>query len=128
MEASATHGPLHRHFRRLSHALSRFASINPRRCFCMRCVAAHSGVYRRTRVMVGQRAYVDMQVLGIRVRHRYAFDLPLTSPPSVVCVDGNVVGAGHGRRLPGLEALEERDHAFPGRAAACSGRRQAALM
>lgn len=64
------------HFRRLF----QFAGIDLRRCFCARCVAARSGLFRRTRTWVGHRAYADAYLLGIRVSHRLAFEMPLTVP------------------------------------------------
>ncbi len=50
--------------------------INPRRCFCWRCVAASSGIFHCTRVRSGHRAYTDVRVLGIRIIHLFAFELP----------------------------------------------------
>ena len=112
MHASATRQQVHGRFRRLVHALCRFAGINPRRCFCMRCSAARSGIYRRTRATVGQSVYADVHVLGIRIRHRYAFDLPSVSPPGVARAAGNAMDAGDGIRRPGLAAFEKQDPAF----------------
>ena len=70
---------LHGRFHRLVRTLCRVAGIDPRRCVCMRCIAARSGLFRRTRVWTGGVAYADVHVLGVRIRHRVAFDLPLTT-------------------------------------------------
>ena len=112
MHASAKRQQVHGRFRRLVHALCRFAGINPRRCFCMRCIAAQSGVYRRTRVTVGRSAYADIHVLGMRIRHRYAFGLPSVSPPSATRAAGNAMDVGDGIRRPGLAAFKKQDPAF----------------
>ena len=56
--------------------LCRRAGINPRRCFCMRCIAARIGLVRSTQVQVGRRTYSDVRVLGMRVSHRLAFEAP----------------------------------------------------
>ena len=61
--------------------LCRLVGIDSRRCFCIRCVAARSGIFRRTRTRVGHRAYVNMHLLGIRISHRFAYELPMTAPP-----------------------------------------------
>ena len=61
---------------RILRRLCFFAGINPRRCFCLRCVAAGSGLFHWTRVRSGHGAYTDVRVLGIRIMHRFAFDLP----------------------------------------------------
>ncbi|MDD9987193.1 MAG: hypothetical protein OXQ31_13030 [Spirochaetaceae bacterium] len=103
MHATAKRQQVHGRFRRMVHRLCRIAGIDPRRCFCLRCITAGSGIYRRTRVTVGQRVYADAHVLGVRIRHRYAFDLPLTSPTRVVGA------AGSGIRQLGLPAFEEQD-------------------
>ncbi|MCY4634961.1 MAG: hypothetical protein OXG04_10745 [Acidobacteria bacterium] len=52
------------------------AGINPRRCFCWRCVAASSGLFHYTRVRSRLRAYTDLRMLGVRIVHRFAFELP----------------------------------------------------
>ena len=65
----------------LVRVLCRLVGIDSRRCFCIRCIAARSGIFRRTRTRVGYRAYVSMHLLGIRVSHRFAYDLPMTAPP-----------------------------------------------
>ena len=59
------------------------AGIDLQRCFCARCIAAHSGLFRRTRSWVGRRAYADVHVLGMRISHRFAFEMPMTAPPPV---------------------------------------------
>ncbi len=112
MHASAKRQQVQGRFRRLVDALCRFAGINPRRCFCMRCIAAQSGVYRRTRATVGRRAYADIHVLGIRISRRYAFDLPSVSPSSVAWAAGNAMDVGDGIRRPGLAAFKKQDHAL----------------
>ncbi len=61
---------------RILRRLCFFLGINPRRCFCWRCVAASSGLFHCTRARSGHRAYSDVRVLGIRIIHRFAFDLP----------------------------------------------------
>ncbi len=61
-----------------------FAGLDPRptrRCFCVRCAAARNGLFRRTRTWVGRRAYADVQLFGIRISHRFAFEMPMTAPP-----------------------------------------------
>lgn len=58
--------------------LFRLAGVDPRRCFCVRCIAARSGLFLRTRVWAGRRAYVDVYLLGIRISHRFAFEMPAT--------------------------------------------------
>ena len=58
----------------------RFAGIDLRRCFCGRCIAVRSGLFRRTRSWVGRQVYVDVHVLGIRTSHRFAFEMPRTTP------------------------------------------------
>ena len=58
----------------------RFAGIDLRRCFCGRCIAVRSGLFRRTRWWVGRQVYVDVHVLGIRTSHRFAFEMPRTAP------------------------------------------------
>ena len=117
MHASAKRQQVHGRFRRLVDAICRLAGINPRRCFCMRCIAAQSGAYRRTRVTVGRRAYVDIHVLGIRISRRYAFDLPSVSPPSVASAAGNAMDVGDGIRRPARAAFKEQDRAFADREA-----------
>ena len=65
--------------RRLPHGirmLCRRVGIDPRRCFCMRCIAARIGLFRSTQVQVGRRTYSDVRVLGMRVSHRLAFEAP----------------------------------------------------
>ena len=42
----------------------------------MRCIAARIGLFRSTQVQVGRRTYRDVRVLGMRVSHRLAFELP----------------------------------------------------
>ena len=73
-----------RHPRRLSgHLIRRFfrlTGIDLRRCFCARCVAARSGLFRRTRSQVGRQVYADVHLLGIRTSHRLAFEMPKTAP------------------------------------------------
>ena len=59
----------------------RLAGIDLRRCFCGRCIAARSGLFRRTRSRVGRQVYADVHVLGIRTSHRFAFEMPETAPP-----------------------------------------------
>ena len=76
--------------------LCRLASIDLRRCSCTRCIAARSGIFRRTRTWTGHRAYADVHVLGIRISHRFAFELPMTTPPPVAC--GALVGGAARRR------------------------------
>ena len=58
----------------------RLAGIDLRRCFCGRCVAARSGLFRRTRSQVGRQVYADVHLLGIRTSHRLAFEMPKTAP------------------------------------------------
>ena len=66
----------------------RLAGIDPRRCFCGRCVAARSGLFRRTRSQVGRQVYADTHLLGIRTSHRWAFEIPKTVPlPAAGVVD-----------------------------------------
>ena len=77
MHASAPQRLVHGRFHRLVlRPLCRLAGIDPRRCLCMRCIAARSGLFRRSRVCTGGVAYADVHVLGVRIRHRVAFDLP----------------------------------------------------
>ena len=68
-------------FGRLVRVLCRLVGIDSRRCFCIRCVATRSGIFRRTRTRVGHRAYANMHLLGIRIIHRFAYELPVTAPP-----------------------------------------------
>ena len=126
MHTFATRRPLHVRF--LVHALCRFAGINPRRCFCLRCVAARTRVYRRTRVPVGQSAYVDVHVLGMRISRRFAFELPSTAPLGLIRAAGNVARADRGMRLPDFAAFEGQDHARPGHGAVRSRQRLAASI
>ncbi|GEM_PF-4077048 len=56
------------------------AGIDLRRCFCGRCIAARSGLFRRTRSQVGRQVYSDVHLLGIRTSHRFAFEIPQTAP------------------------------------------------
>ena len=81
-----------RHFRRsCGHLIRRFfrlAGIDLRRCFCGRCVAARSGLFRRTRSQVGRQVYADVHLFGIRTSHRLAFEMPKTAPlPSAGVLD-----------------------------------------
>ena len=66
---------------RLVRRLLLLAGIDLRRCFCARCIAARSGLFRRTRSWVGRQAYADVHLLGIRISHRFAFEMPVTAPP-----------------------------------------------
>ena len=66
------HGRIGRRIR----VLCRRAGINPRCCFCMRCIAARIGLFRSTQVQVGRRTYNDVRMFGMRVSHRLAFELP----------------------------------------------------
>ncbi|MCY4598347.1 MAG: hypothetical protein OXF27_00280 [Acidobacteria bacterium] len=111
------------HGRFLVHALCRSAGINPRHCFCLRCIAARTGVYRRTRVQVGHSVYANVHVLGIRISRRFAFDVPSTTPPGLICAAGKVARVDHGMRLPGFAAFERQDHARPGHGAGRSRKR-----
>lgn len=126
MHAFATRRRLHGRF--LVHVLCRSAGIDPRCCFCLRCIAARTGVYRRTRVPVGQSVYADVHVLGIRISRRFAFDLPSTTPPGLICAAGNVARADHGMRLPRFAAFEGQDHARPGHGAGRSRQQLAASI
>ena len=81
MHASAPQRRLQGRLGRLVHALCRCAGVDPRRCLCARCVAARIGLFRCTRVWIGRHAYADVHVLGIRVRHRFAFDQPVLRTP-----------------------------------------------
>ena len=58
--------------------LFRFAGVDLRRCLCTRCIAARSGLFLRTRAWTGRRAYADVYLLGIRISHRFAFEMPAT--------------------------------------------------
>ena len=60
--------PSPRPLRRLVRRLFRFAGIDPRRCFCGRCVAARSVLFRRTRPWAGRRAYADVYLPRHRVQ------------------------------------------------------------
>ena len=77
-----------RPLRRLVRRLFRLAGIDLRRCFCMRCIAVRSGLFRRTRAWAGRRAYADVYLLGIRVRHCFAFEMPKTASPMSARVFG----------------------------------------
>jgi len=68
--------------------LFRFAGIDLRRCFCGRCIAARSGLFRRTRSWVGREVYADVHLLGIRISHRFAFEMPKTASPMSARVVG----------------------------------------
>jgi len=59
--------------------LCRVAGIDPRRCFCVRCIAVRSGLFLRTRTWVGHRAYVDLHLFGIHISRRFAFEMPETA-------------------------------------------------
>jgi len=68
--------------------LFRFAGIDLRRCFCGRCIAARSGLLRHTRSWVGREVYADVHLLGIRISHRFAFEMPRIAPlPSAGALD-----------------------------------------
>ena len=69
------------HIGHLVRVLCRLVGIDSRRCFCIRCIAARSGIFRRTRTRVGHRTYADMHLLGVRISHRFAYELPMTAPP-----------------------------------------------
>ena len=71
----------HLRYGHLVRRLLLFAGIDRRRCFCARCVAARSGLFRRTRSWVGRQAYADVHLLGMRISHRFAFEMPTTAPP-----------------------------------------------
>ena len=64
----------------LTRRLFRLAGIDLRRCFCGRCIAARSGLFRRTRSWVGREVYADVHLLGIRISHRFAFEMPKAAP------------------------------------------------
>ena len=81
MRASAPQRLLRRRCGRIFRRLFRCAGLDPRRCFCARCVAARSGLFRRTRTWVGRRAYADVRLLGICISHRFAFELPAARSP-----------------------------------------------
>ncbi len=82
MRASAPDRRLRNHrFGQLIRGLCRLVGIDSRRCFCIRCIAARSGIFRRTRTWVGHRAYADVHLLGIRISHRFAYELPMAAPP-----------------------------------------------
>ena len=70
-----------RRLARFIRGLCRLVGVDSRRCVCIRCIAARSGIFRRTRTWVGHRAYADVHLLGIRVTRRFAYDLPMTAPP-----------------------------------------------
>ncbi len=61
---------------RICRRLCWFVGIDPRCCFCWRCIAVRTGLFHRTRVQLGDRTYADVRVLGIRVVHRFVFELP----------------------------------------------------
>ena len=71
---------------RRSHLVRRLlllAGIDLRRCLCARCIAARSGLFRRTRSRVGRQVYADVHLLGIRTSHRFAFEMPMMTAPSL---------------------------------------------
>ncbi len=70
-----------RRFGQVIRRLCRLVGIDSRRCVCIRCIAARSGIFRRTRTWVGHRAYADVHLLGICISHRFAYELPTTAPP-----------------------------------------------
>ena len=80
MHAYAPRRILRGHRGPLPRGLCRFAGIDRRRCFCARCIAVRSGLFRRTRTWVGHRAYVDLHLFGIHVSRRFAFEMPATAP------------------------------------------------
>ena len=80
--------PSPRPLRRLVRRLFRFAGIDPRRCFCGRCVAARSVLFRRTRPWAGRRAYADVYLPGIGFSQRFAFEIPRTAAPMSARVFG----------------------------------------
>jgi len=61
---------------RILRRLCLYAGVQPRRCFCWRCLAVRSGLFHCTRVRVGPRTYADVRVLGVRISHRFAFERP----------------------------------------------------
>lgn len=80
MHAHTPNGTLDGRWGHLIRRLLLLAGIDPRRCFCGRCIAARSGLFRRTRSQVGLQVYVDVHLLGIRTSHRFAFEMPKTAP------------------------------------------------
>ena len=79
MHAYAPQRILRGHRGPLLRGLCRFAGIDLRRCFCVRCIAVRSGLFLRTRTWVGHRAYVDLHLFGIHISRRFAFEMPETA-------------------------------------------------
>ena len=103
MHASAPQRILNGRLGHFVHPLCRLAGIDPRRCFCIRCSAARSGIYHRTRTWVADRAYVDVYVFGIRIRHSLAFEQPMATPPRSPGATSRERWMASGRSLrPGL--------------------------
>ena len=89
---------------RCSHLVRRLlllAGIDVRRCLCWRCIAARSGLFRRTRSWVGRQVYADVHLLGIRTSHRFAFEMPMTAPSLSA---GALDTAGHSASVSGLDS------------------------
>lgn len=107
------HSSQRHHRRSRSHLIRRFfrlAGIDLRRCCCGRCIAARSGLFRRTRSRVGRRVYADVHLLGIRTSHRFAFEMPKTATlPSAGVLDTADVRrqrqTGDSRLLPQAHVL-----------------------
>lgn len=76
MHASAPRRLPRNRLGRICRRLCSVVGIDPRRCFCWHCIGVRSGLYHCTRIRVGHRTYDDVRVLGIRVIHRFAFELP----------------------------------------------------
>ena len=56
--------------------LARLLGQRSKRCWCMRCTLARTGVYRRERTQDDTAIRIDIRVLGIRVHRR---TVPLVS-------------------------------------------------
>lgn len=96
MPASAPDRRLPNHrIGQLIRGLCRLVGIDSRRCFCIRCIAARSGIFRRTRTWVGHQAYADVHLLGIRISRRFAYELPMAARP---------ISPPRGRRASGRRA------------------------